>query len=172
MAELVDAYKMETKLSKSNIALLSAFNKGYDIDKQGNIINSNGKPIKQCSKTNDYKSFSFRIDYKIKKIYIHRFQAYKKFGDEIFQEGVEVRHLDGNKENNSFDNIEIGTKSQNMMDMSPLLRFKKSNHATSFVKKYDKEEVRLFYSKNKSYQKTMEKFYISSKGTLHFILNN
>jgi len=34
------------------------------------------------------------------------------------------------------------------------------------------EIIRKFHDKYKSYKKTMEKFNITSKGSLHFILNN
>ena len=50
-------------------------------------------------------------------------------------------------------------------------RLKYALNATKHVRKYDKQEVRDYYNSCKSYAKTMEKFNISSKGTLHFILN-
>ena len=73
---------------------------------------------------------------------------------------------------NSYENILIGTHSQNMMDISKELRLKKALKATSFVRKYNKEEVIKFHNKSKSYKETMEKFNILSKGTLNYILKN
>lgn len=59
-----------------------------------------------------------------------------------------------------------------MMDVPEQIRIKKALHATSFCRKYNKDEVRKFHSHSKPYIKTMNKFGISSKGTLHYILNN
>ena len=83
----------------------------------------------------------------------------------------EVRHVNADRGDFSWDNILIGTHSQNMMDIPEHIRLAKALHATSHVRKYDKGEVRKFYNGCKSYKKTMEQFDISSKGTLHFILN-
>ena len=58
-----------------------------------------------------------------------------------------------------------------MMDISAEVRLAKALHATSFSRKHDKEPIRAYYAEHKSYRKTMEEFNISSKGTLHFILN-
>lgn len=58
------------------------------------------------------------------------------------------------------------------MDIPKQVRIKKSLHASSFLKKYENDEVKKYYNKTKSYKKTMSKFNISSKGTLHYILNN
>jgi hypothetical protein len=129
-----------------------------------------GTPCK-CSNSKGYIYGGIKINGKTTKIYAHRLQAYKKFGDAMFEDGIMVRHLDGNPANNSWDNIEIGTQSDNMMDIDADIRLAKALHATSFARKHDKETIRAFYREHNSYKKTMEHFNISSKGTLHFILN-
>lgn len=53
-------------------------------------------------------------------------------------------------------------------------RIRLSVNASSYMSKYkekDVKEIREYHNKTKSYKKTMEKFGISSKGTLFFILN-
>lgn len=40
---------------------------------------------------------------------IHRLQAYQKFGDKIYEDGIVVRYLNGDRYDNSYDNIGIGT---------------------------------------------------------------
>lgn len=62
-----------------------------------------------------YKEFAFRIDGKTVKVNFHQLQAYTKFGDEIFNNDC-VRHLNDNQEDNSWDNIELGSRSDNMQD--------------------------------------------------------
>jgi len=50
-------------------------------------------------------------------VYVHRLQAYQKFGLKLFEPGIEVRHHpDPDKANNHVDNIQIGTRAQNNHD--------------------------------------------------------
>jgi hypothetical protein len=69
---------------------------------------------------------------------IHKLQAYKKFGEEIFKQGIVVRHLNGNKTDNSWENISIGTQSDNMMDRS-----EEERKSHSKGRKRVSEEVKL-----------------------------
>lgn len=147
-----------------------AFERGFDIDKEGQMYGIKGRPI-TGSNDKGYIHGGIRIDGKTRKVFAHRLQAYKKFGDAMFEDGIMVRHLDGNPSNNSWDNIEIGTQSDNMMDIDSDTRLTKALYATSFARKHDKETIKAFYDEHKSYKKTMEHFNISSKGTLYFILN-
>ena len=102
---------------------------------------------------------------------VHRLQAYQKFGDKIFESGTVVRHLDGNSLNNNFDNIEIGTQQENMMDIPTEQRIAHAKHAASTQIKHNADEIKQFHAKSCSYAKTMEYFGIKSKGTLFYILN-
>ena len=43
----------------------------------------------------------------------HRLAAYQKFGDLIYKDGIECRHVDGNKANFKPDNIILGSHAQN-----------------------------------------------------------
>ena len=47
---------------------------------------------------------------------IHRFVAFLKYGEVSMQAGTVTRHLDSDPHNNHWDNIAIGTQSDNMMD--------------------------------------------------------
>lgn len=151
--------------------VLIAHSKGYKVTKEGKVIGIKGDELK----LNNYKGyyrFNFRnLTNTVSYVSVHRLQAYQKFGDKMFEEGILVRHLDGNPANNSWDNIEIGTNSDNMMDIDADVRLARALHATSFTRKHDKETIRAYYAEHKSYKKTMEHFNITSKGTLHFILN-
>lgn len=148
-----------------------ATERGYTIDKEGNVFNKLNKIVKGYLNNEGYRVFSMRHEGKTPKVSFHRMQAYAKHGKDLYNKGMVTRHLNSIKTDNNFDNICIGTHSQNMMDIPKEERIKKAFIATSHVRKYDKEEVRGFYDKCRSYKKTMAKFNISSKGTLHFILN-
>lgn len=56
------------------------------------------------------------------KITVHRFVAYLKFGDYLFNSGLHVRHLDGDKKNNNPNNLELGTPAQNSQDIPAIQR--------------------------------------------------
>lgn len=147
----------------------SFYKAGYRVLVDGKVISKSGKEI-SGRVSHGYLMISSRC--KFKYCAVHRLQAYQKYADSIYEKGIEVRHLNNNSFDNSFDNIGIGTHKDNMRDCPQSIRMAKSLYATSFIRKYDKCEVVDFYHKNdKSYKKTMLHFNISSKGTLHFILN-
>lgn len=146
-----------------------AYLKGYRVTEEGVVNGPNKKDIGYFSKSG-YRIINVKVHGKNKNFRAHRLQAYQKYGDKIYEPGTVVRHLDGNPANNHVSNIGIGTHSQNMMDVPKAVRLAKAKHATSFVKKYDHDKVIKFYYKTRSYKQTMEKFNISSKGTLNFII--
>lgn len=148
-----------------------ASKRGYIVTEEGKLLNPKGDIIGEYINTNGYYVTYIRVEGKKTEVYIHRLQAYQKYGDKLFEEGILVRHKGGNPLDNTWDNILIGTQSDNMMDIPEQIRIKRAQHATSYVRKYDKQEVRGFHKQDNSYKKTMEKFGITSKGTLHFILN-
>lgn len=73
-----------------------------------------------------------KIDNRIYRCKVHRFQAYVKYKDLIYKEKICVRHLDGNSLNNSIDNIEIGSWTDNRLDIKKEIR-------TSLAKMQQKE---------------------------------
>ena len=94
-----------------------AFNKGYRILIDGTVIGVLGKPLSLFKMPSDYWAFTIRnTNGKTINIQYHRFIAYTKYGDKIYNPNTVVRHLDGNHLNNDFDNIVIGTQSDNMYD--------------------------------------------------------
>jgi len=145
-----------------------AYNKGYRVTDKG-IVNGPQKEDVGYFR-NGYLIVTIRVHGKCKNLRAHRLQAYQKYGEKIYEPGTVVRHLDGDSKNNHVDNIGIGTHSDNMMDMPKEVRIAKAKHASSFVKKHDHAEVLEFYYKTRSYKATMDRFNISSKGTLNFII--
>lgn len=97
--------------------------KGYTVTKEGILLNRNGIQVKGRIKDRkrDYYNFDIRIGPRKenKKVHcmIHRLQAYQKFGDKIYEKGIVVRHLNGDRYDNSYDNIDIGTNKDNKNDI-------------------------------------------------------
>lgn len=149
------------------------YSKGYRITENGTILNPKGLEIQGYTDSRGYKRLKLHIGEKYLECDVHRIQAFQKYGELLYQEGIEVRHLNGIRLDNSYENILIGTHQDNMLDIPEAIRLSKAIYATSFMKKHDKESVKRFYFEHdKSYKKTMEAFNISSKGTLHYLLNN
>lgn len=167
-------YDMKEKGFKRNKAIMLAFSLGYRAKENGDIISPKGNIVGNLQR-NGYKKFTIRYKGQIFNIPTHRFVAYQKYGEIIFSCEC-VRHLDGDCLNNSFNNIEIGTLKDNSLDIPKLKRIESARYAASCYSGYNNDErvkkIKEFHAKTKSYKKTMEHFGISSKGTLHFILNN
>lgn len=161
--------------SNNNEILIIAFNKGYNVDNDGNVF-FKGKQRSLIYDSKGYYTFTIRCNLGnediFRRIWVHRLQAYQKYKEDIFVEGTEVRHKNGIKTDNSFDNILIGTHVDNMNDMDPEVRRKQALYASSFNHKHNHQEVIEYYSLTRSYKKTKEKFNISSSGTLNYIIKN
>ena len=151
--------------------------KGYTITKEGVLLNCNGKEVKgrRKDKNNDYLVFDIRIGPRKlnKKLHckIHRFQAYLKYGDKIYRKGIVVRHLNGDRYDNSYDNIAIGTIQDNKNDIPRELI---SINCGQISRKYSKEiieSIRKDREEGYTYRDLMNKYNISSKGTIGYILH-
>lgn len=147
--------------------------RGYYIDKEGNAHNPLGKVLKGKIK-NGYKCLSIRIGKRKTDVRFSRLQAYQKYGDEIYKDGIVVRHLDNVKENNSFTNIAIGTQSENLMDNPKEKRLEYAINASKKASKYDKnfvEEIRQKHIDGWSYSKIKEHYKLP-KSTISYIINH
>jgi len=152
-------------------ALLKAYKNGYRVI-DGIAYNPNGK---QLIGTPDRKGYIVIAPTKEDKVFIHRLVAYQKYGDIIFDSKVQVRHKDNNRKNNLDSNILIGDQSRNMMDRPKEQRLEISIKAATKKRRFTDEEmilIRKDYELFQSYDKVMEEWDISSKGTLHYMLNN
>lgn len=132
---------MEIKLKK---VLEWVIDNGWEIDDSGQITNPKGE-IKKGSLTYGYLKVGIKIpelDISSYALKIHKFQAYKKYGEEIFQPGIVVRHLNGDKTDNSWENIVLGTQSDNMMDRNELDRIKHSKERRKYSREVKLQLIR------------------------------
>lgn len=154
-----------------------AFIKGYTVTKEGILLNRNGKQVrgKIKSKKQDYYSFDIRVGPRKenKKVHcmIHRLQAYQKYGDSVYEDNIVVRHLNGDRYDNSYDNILIGTHKDNKNDIPKELISINCGHISRKYSKDTVENIRKDYKEGLSYSNIMSKYNISSKGTLHYIIH-
>lgn len=153
-------------------ALKVAKEKGYYCDKLGNIYSPNKKL--KLIKTRNYYQFSVRVNGIGTPILVHRFIGYLKYDEKIFDENFLIRHLDGNSLNNFWENILIGTQSENMKDIPELNRIKKSITASIGLRRFtDEEVINIIEDRRKglTYKELSEK-YNTSKSTLSYFFNN
>lgn len=155
-----------------------AYEKGYRVTKDGKAVNSNNIQVGYILNTG-YEHFT--INYNSKetnsryrktlKVATHRLQAYQKYGLEIYNQGIVVRHLNNDKYDNSKNNIAIGTHKQNSLDIPKEKRIEMARNAATKYSFEKVKQIKKFYYKIKSYKETMKKFNLTSKGTLHHIIN-
>ena len=156
-------------MNKQEEITRSSKEKGYSVDDSGKVFNKDCALISLSKNTKGkgYLSFNIRINgSKPTRSFVHRLQAFQKFGDVIFKEGVVVRHLDGISTNNSYDNIGIGSPSDNMLDIPKEKRVINASNPT-----HDHEAILKDRKNGYTYKELMEKYSISSKGTISFIIN-
>lgn len=73
-------------------------------------------PIAPAPDTKGYLRFNVHREGKPQTCWVHRLVAFQKFGEAIHAPGIDVRHLDGNRQNNHDANIAIGSRSENLRD--------------------------------------------------------
>ena len=100
-------------------------NTKYIVSNTGLVKNSiTGKTLKPYDNGKGYKKVSLSHNGKIFKIYVHRLVALLFV--EGFKVGLTVDHVDGNKDNNNFHNLEWVTLEENVRRMH-VMNMKKIN---------------------------------------------
>jgi hypothetical protein len=163
-------------LSLGKELLVEAYARGYRITRDGQLISPSRKnPVGGYINTTGYRETGLPFKGRnAVKLLFHRLQAYQKFGDAMFEEGIEVRHLNGNPLDNSFDNIAIGTQSENSMDKKPEVRKRAAKIAASKQKKLTETEVvelKTLRKQGWKYADLMVKFGLA-KSTVSYIVND
>ncbi len=166
-------------MSDQEAAVRLAVAKGYTISKNGIIYNSKGYTLEGCLNTTGYRYITIRMDSyfgfrKCGKAMVHRIIGYLKFGDRVFDPKLQIRHLDGNKLNNSYSNISIGSPSDNRFDIPASERLRLGKLAAKARRKFTDAEIvaiRTRHNDGISYKYLMEE-YNSAKSTLSYIINS
>lgn len=95
-------------IGKESSNLILVFDIGYRVV-DGKLLSEKSKEIKAHLSMRGYLYAMPTINGKQRRVLIHRMVAYEKYGNEIFHDGIKVRHKNGNPLDNCFDNILIGT---------------------------------------------------------------
>lgn len=113
-------------MSKAKDAIRAATE--YTVDPvTGDIYGKKGQKLEGTVASNGYRYVSLFIKgvtdpKRGLQVGQHNMVAYYKYGEAAFASGIETRHKDGNRLNNTPLNILIGSRSDNMMDMPPEAR--------------------------------------------------
>jgi len=165
------------ELSKTNLATIFACKKGYKI-LNGKVFTPKGKELKLADNYKGYPKIAIRLNKKSYTVPIHKIVAYQKFGNAMFDKGVQVRHLNGNKWDFSFDNIEIGTQSDNRQDI-PAEKRKEIGYKVNFerrkLSKEQADEIRKTYLFPNGKRKSMLKIAIEygvSRSAIKNLIHN
>lgn len=107
-------------MSRRAKAIKLAFDKGYRVTEDGQVISPKGKQLSLFAPKSGRQYLRFTIYFEGGPICldVHRLAGYQKFGDAIFEPDQQVRHLNGIGTDNRLVNLGIGTPSQNALDMS------------------------------------------------------
>lgn len=160
-------------MNKYNRALIEANKKGYYVDKLGNVYSPNKKLVLRTNK-HGRKHFSIKYNGERINIFVYRFIAYLKFGNRMFSENTDVKHLNCNPSDDSWDNIDIGTYEENKHNTLKDVRKKRATHASSKNRRFTKNDVENILKDRKegfTYKQLCEK-YNTSKSTLSYLFNN
>ena len=160
---------------------IKALRAGYYVDQFGNLLKFGQKVTPQIdTERNGYLKYHCSLFGERFGIKVHRLQAFIKFGDAIYKDGIQVRHLNGDSHDNSFSNIEIGTASQNQMDIPESIRKaraaskKKVLIGRKSIKgdcAYDVEKIVELKKKGYSLRQIKDEVGIKSVGHLSRIIN-
>ena len=138
-----------------------------------------GKVLNTTLSNTGYLRFSFagsRIegcDSRVVSVFVHKLQAFQKFGDRLFQADVLVRHKNGDETDNSWKNIIIGTQQDNMFDREAEVRRAHAVRAASHLRKYSEKKVakiRKAREDGLTYSQLTAKFGVS-KSMLSYMLS-
>jgi len=159
-------------MNRSKNALMYALFKSYTI-KDCKVINPRGKELKLRPNGYGYPKFNINIAGKIQHVPAHRLQALYKYGDKLFEKGTEVRHLNGDINDFRYENIAIGSASQNQLDKSEITRKTVALKAARSVRRFTYEEaveIRDAF-KNGVRNNDLAKIHGVSKSLISFIVN-
>jgi hypothetical protein len=152
--------------------LLEAIRRGYSVDEDGNAHGPSGRKLTRRAGSG-YFAIALKIEGRAMNVEVHRIAAYQLYGEAIFDEVLEVRHLDGDFTNNRSSNLALGTPSQNSMDRLPEVRRSMAVYASSKRRRLsDEEEVALCNDRRKDMEfRDLAAKYQVSVGAAHYIFH-
>lgn len=162
-------------MTKVSQAIKIAASRGYKADQSGNVYGPSGERLSLTAPTDParrYLTFSVKAFGRSVKVPAHRFIAFLKFGDSALFPKVHARHLNDNPTDNRWENIAIGSASDNMMDRSAEARRLHAQRAGRGNSLPDEiwNQVEADRANGATYKQITDRYGIS-KGTLSFRLS-
>jgi hypothetical protein len=162
-------------MSKTTDAIKRANERGYTADREGNIYGPRGNRLKlrqQGNKNRTYPHFGVNLNGQTIGVAAHKFISFLKFGEAAIAEGVHTRHLNDDPQDNRWDNIAIGSHSDNMMDKPKEIRQRTAQNAGRARSLPDHlwVQIELDRSQGATYPQLRERYGIA-KSTLSFRLS-
>ena len=164
--------KLDKAKNRQQKALLTASKKGYRVMKNGDVYSPNGNKLSLQNNGKGYLVFSVKYNGKSTSIKVHRLQAFQKYGYDLLEEGIQVRHLNGNPEDNSYSNVAIGTRSENQMDIPKNIRKQRGRDGNAKLTREQHQEIKDRYeSENITLKELANEYGLKSKSSVHYIVN-
>lgn len=158
-------------LTDNDKALLEILRRGYTVDKNG--IAKNPKGLIVGKTTNRYDKISVKINKITFSVFVHKIQAYLKFGNKIFEKDIIVRHKNDISKDNTWDNILIGSFQENSLDVPKEKRILNSLNSTLKTRKYSNELILKVREELKTKTvKEISKLYNIPTNTIYWMKNN
>jgi len=148
-------------MSNRHRACAEAFTAGYRVNETGEVRSPTGLIRKLTTNSYGYKTFNMKLDGCSYPILVHQLVAYQKFGEAAFAIDVVVRHRNGIRNDNTPDNILIGSHSENMMDIDPIARHAKALKAARSQAKLTDDDVAFIRNAGMTLKQIMTKYGIS-----------
>jgi hypothetical protein len=143
----------------------------YKIDENGNVfLVNNNLPVRVCY-SHGYKIVRLKNKHGAKFFRVHRLVAMCYHASKEF-EGAVVNHLDGNKLNNHFSNLEWCTRAENVIHAYKIgLHKNAEQHHFSRLSNQDILNIKSLYSSGTS-QVALSKRYNVGQDHISRIINN
>lgn len=131
------------------------------------------KILKPSKNETGYLNIGLHKNKKQKTFKVHRLLMFAFKPDEYF-EGAQVNHIDGNKLNNSLDNLEWCTPKENTQhaDSTGLRNIKGEKHGKSKLTENQVRKIRSNYENKKFNQYELAKIFNIDPSTISDIVNN
>lgn len=145
----------------------------YEVSTSGQIRNKYRVFSPALSKKGYPRTALIDNDGNVKSVLIHRMIA-ETFLPNPFKL-PEVNHIDGNKENNSIDNLEWCTSRHNQLHAYRIGlkdQYKGEEHGRAMLTQKQVNEIRFMYASGTHTQVSLAKKFRVSKSTINYIVNN
>lgn len=153
-----------------NERLAEVFERGFKVTDAGAVLKPDGSTQPVGKDKHGYWRFSAKgSDGKIRQVMVGRLAAYQKYGEQLFADGIEVRHENGDEADNRLGNVLIGTKSQNALDKDPEVRRAVSAGAARKLTDDQVRQLREERARGTKYADLAQKYGIQ-KSTVSYIV--